>query len=221
MSSFNYNKAISIYSAFDAYLRSHFPTTLDGITGSSTEVSVIFKTELSQEDQTLLHDLVEAYVNPSYWLDLDHTESAPLTSPPTNSSDLVVLQSIIVSSLSGNPNIVLANMKSIIRYSTQNPTYFQTWDPIEAPIIFTLEIYNYTTQSLVKTVSTNVTNEIQAWKTDNTAPDIFKTVQIYGLKDLIPNFDCIWLFKGSINNSNVYASMNGLQKLYYQLILPQ
>ena len=224
MSEFNFNKSITIYPAFDAFVKKHFSTCL-GIGGGSTNVNVVFSSILTNEEQVSLSNLVSNYVNPSYWLDLDHTESAPLTTEFINSSTPSVLQSIIVSPY-GQPNIVLDNFKSIIRYTTNNTSYFSNWDSNIDPINFTLILHNYNNNSEIKSVTANINADIYNWKTmvqagSNTLPDIYKTIQIYGLKDVVPGYDTIWLFKGSISNSNVNASLNGLQKLYYQVTLPQ
>lgn len=222
MSEFAFNKAITIYPAFDAYLRNNFPTTFNGITGGSDTVTALFTEPLSEVQQATLSNLVSNYVNPSYWLELDHTESSPLMSEPTISPSNVLMQSIIVSQY-GQVNIALDNMKTIVRYSAQDPAYFATWDSNQSPVTFNLTIDNYTTGNNVTIVSTNINNELATWKAmaqagSNSLPDIFKTVQIYGLKDMIPNYDNIWLFKGSITNSNVAASLNSLQKLFYNVI---
>lgn len=223
MSEIAFNKSITIYPAFDAFLKNHFPTCL-GITGNSESVTAVFSDVLSESDQASLSNLVSSYSNPPYWLELDHTESSPLMTNAITSTSNVIMQSVIVSQY-GQTNIVLDNMKTIVRYSTENPAYFATWNSNIDPIVFNLSINNYTTNNIVTDISANINTDVATWKQmaiagSNTLPDIFKTIQIYGLKDKIPNYDCIWLFQGSITNSNVAVSLNSLQKLFYQIQLP-
>lgn len=225
MAEFPFTKSITLYPAFDAFLKQNFPSTYLGISGGNDQVTVVFSEPISESEQVTLSNLVAGYSNPPYWLELDHTEGSALMSEPTNSTTSSLMQSIIVSPY-GQTNIVLDNMKTIVRYTTNNPSYFATWDSNVNPISFTLDVYNHTRNLPVTSVSVNINNQIDQWKQyavagSNVLPDIFKTVQLYGLKDYVPNYDCIWLFNGAITNSNVFASLNSLQKLFYQVQWPQ
>jgi hypothetical protein len=49
---------------------------------------------------------------------------------------------------------------------------------------------------------------------------IYKTVQLYGLKDVNPTCDGIWHMQACTTHSESSISLHGLQKIYYQVMLP-
>jgi hypothetical protein len=185
---------------------------------------MVFSTELSQNEVSSLTILVEQYTDPSYWLEQNHTENLSFITKSITSPIPEIMQSIIISPYSTD-NIILNDMTTIVRYTCDNIPAFSNWDSNVNPINFSLELYNYTDNFSIKTIYANIDSDVEIWKNMATAgsnycPDIFKTVEINNLYNICPSNNGIWLFKGAISNSNLSATLNCLQKKYYQIITP-
>ena len=195
---------------------------------SPTEVEVTFNRELTPEEQISIGNAVSAYVESIYYLVLHHTETQLMNTDYTNSSDFKILQSFImppdnefINENKIDVNTHLGDIKTIIEIATDDVTFTNTWDPVTNPIIISLQIYCLTKELIVTTDDIDITSIVSAWK--NADPPLtgekhaWKTHQIYGLYNVLPNHDCIWQTSLKTNNANIKLKLNGLQKLYYTL----
>ncbi len=224
---YTFAKHIGIIEAFQEYLRKELPSC-NGVSGSPDEVMVEFSKELSAEEIAHLNTLVATYNDPSYWLYFDHTENMFMSTHYTSSTTPTLLESFIISPYETN-NIVLGDIKTIVQIVPNEHTlqHFSTWDSNMDPVSVTLEIFDYTDKTHLIENSLNLNYAVaQEWipliqAGSNVLPTIAKTIQLYGLKDENPGSDCIWQFHGHISNSNLSFNFSGLQKIYYQILLPK
>lgn len=217
MYEYYFTKTVTKPDAFNDYIKGKLLTS-EGVATSDTTITVYSSVELTSEQQIQLASDVEAYVDPSYWLILDHSDNQFLNTNSTNSDTPEVLQSFIVSPYN-NGNTVLGSMKTVVEYTVTDLNAFINWDESN-PVIFTLEIFNLTQNKSVTTITQTLNDMCLHWKQhalngDGSPQKDWKTLQIYGLKDLVPGSDCIWQFKVSISHPSIYISLNSVQRLYY------
>ena len=221
MSSFVFTKELHVTAAFTDYMQKNFGDAFYSVDGvppfDQPLIRVNFNRDLTADEQSRLSTLVADYVSPAYWLVLDHTDNAFLSTPPTNSSDPIVCQSFIISPYNVG-SIVMGDVKTIIQYSTPDLSVFADWDPQTTPITCTIEIYSYTQNKSVVVVTTNINDVVSSWLNDNTADPCWRSIQLYGLKDASPGSDEIWQLKLSVSDPRVFISLNSLQRLYYNVI---
>lgn len=217
---YTFDKAITKAAAFNAYLRARTPN-FNGVVNSPSQVTIFTTQELSEQDRSKLQSDIEAYIDPEYWLVLDHTESIPFTSSVSSGSSPFVIQSYIESPPNTNDGTVCDSIKTIIEYSTSDVTVFSNWDVNTHPLTATFDIYCLSYNNVVVSVDINLNEVGQKWKDDanngKTGPAIYwKSLQLVGLKDKYPvDADCIRQYRISLSDTNISAKMNCLQKLFY------
>lgn len=223
MSKYSFTRYVGIPAACFDYISKLFPNA-NGYSYSEGVLEVSFPTSLNSLELQELTQKISEYQDPDYWLDLYNTETYPFQSIVCDSQELIDMQAIIVTPYNQN-GVVLGSMKTIVKYNCKNHAAFVS-NPTE-PIKFNLVMNDYSSgNSNICNVETDITNEVQnIWVPmvqagSNVLPSIYKTTQIYGLKDLCPGADCIWTFQSSISNSNVTATINSLQKLFYYVTYP-
>ncbi len=212
---------VQIVNAFDAHIKTGFPD-VSGYDTSGENVVVSMPRTLTVAEQATLASLVGSYADPTYWLDLQRTDTIALKGPNTSSADPVFMQSFIVA-LPDNLGFTgecAQSMKTVVRYTPANLNAFAAWDSNADPVRFTLSMQDYSNSNYtVKSVTDDTSSLLGGWVAaaragSNTADPVYKTIQMFGLN---PGSDAIWNLYGSISNSNVSASINGMQKLYYSV----
>ncbi len=224
MPDYSFERAhVALVNALNAHIQPTFPDVA-GYDTSGDNVIVNFPYELTTEQQATLAALVASYTDPPYWLDLQRTETIAMRSPATSSLTPVFMQAFIVAVPDnlGFMGECSQSMKTVVRYAPVNLAHFVDWDSNVSPVQFTLDIQDYTHDDAITTITDDISNMLTGWQElaqagSNTAPAIFKTIQLYGLN---PTTDSIWNVFGSISNSNVSAGINGMQKLYYSVTRP-
>lgn len=218
-----YNKQILLLSAISAQLKNTFSDLFDVIYSDSNYVHhVVFKDTPTQEQETQLDTIIDGYVDPPYFLTLAGTEENFFNSSLcVNSTTPFLIQTFIVtptrkmySEQLGNISTVLADMKVVSTIEIEDTNALQTWDSSNNPVEMTITIFDVTRNIDIKTCVFDVSDVVLDMKM-NGGVDRWKTYQIYGLKDLIADYDCIWQFKIHINNPMVGVGLNSLQRLYY------
>jgi hypothetical protein len=229
MVQYAYSKHIGLIDAFQNTIEKTFPAC-NGVTVAPDEVTVEFPDVLSEQDQISLSNLVSSYVDPSYWLSLDHTENMPMYTSQHSNLDMEDIISFITSPSEHDDNdIVLGDMKTIVQLIPNSNliSYIGSSNWNNDPIAVTLAISNYTNNTFITSNSVNFNNTIDTqWipliqAGSNNLPAIVKTIQLYGLKDHKPSFDNIWQIAGSCTNSNIKYRLQSLQKIFYEVRLPQ
>lgn len=224
-----FNKQVRLYDALNAQLKSTFGANSAGLSSADgLSITVYMNSPLSGEDEARLGQLVAKYVDPPYWLELDRTENHALRSLPTNASNCsVFLETFIMSPYIDN-QLVMGSMKTIVRCSTQDAAWVTAWDPNTQPVRVEVRLHCGSTGRDITSNAIDVTAELDAaWRGPVSAgsnaldlPAVYKSVQLFGLKDACPSSDRIWHLQGAISNSNVSIDLHGLQKLFYQVVLP-
>jgi hypothetical protein len=222
---FTFDKHIGIFNSFQNYISNAHSNVL-GLSGDANSITVVFSSNLNPDQIISLSNNVVNYNDPSYWLNLDHTNNFPLFSEQINSTTGTTLQSFILSPYDQD-NIVIGSLKTICKYNTSDLSYFANFNSNISPMKFSLSLCNVTKNQFITSNSTDINEEIQSkWVPlanagCNFAPPIFKTIQLFGLKDYTPGSDCMFNLNGHVSDSNLYVNLNGLQQLYYQVELPQ
>lgn len=216
----NFNKDLKKYAAFTHYLAiNNIDLLIDRFVFNSPTLDVWLTDPISQEQVDNFTTLVNNYNEPPYFLIFDHTEDQFLRTVAINTSYLSPLQSWIQSpdfTVIINP-IKLGDIKILVELTTTDASVFDTWDPIQDPISISLQIFNVTTNQVLVTQNTDITNIITSWKNKTGYQEAHQTIQLYGFVDLTTNFSNIWKLLGSVTNSNVYLGINSVQKIYYQI----
>lgn len=227
MSYFEYlvnRPAIKIPDSLNSYLYDHVPH-FSGVITDDTRITLTTSQELTPQQLAEATQWTLDYVDPPFWLALDHTDVSGLISASTNSQTPEVVHSFIATRADPSNNIVLDCFKTIIEYTVDDVSAFATWDPSVNPLTVSLDVYNESDGVTVVSTSENVniigekfkaaalegkTGKFTAWK----------TYQLTGMRDKFPGeADCIWQYKIGISLSNVTIRMSSLQKIYYVLTL--
>ncbi len=218
MASYTFTKELHLSAAFTDYLEKTYGELY--VSWSNVPpfdeplVRITFARELTQEEQDLLASRINSYVSPTYWLDLHHTDNQFLTSLPSNTTTLAAIQSFIVSPYNTS-DYVMGDLKTIIKYETPDLNSFDGWNPETEPITFTLELYDYTQQQVIYSTTESINNIVTTWLQNNNTEPVWKTTQIYGLKDANPGSDAIWQIKLAVSDPRIFVSLNGMQKIFY------
>jgi hypothetical protein len=224
MAQYSFGKHVGILQAFDKYIKDDFPSC-NGIatTGNYDEVLVEFPEELAPSEYVSLSNTVANYTDPSYFLDFDHTDNLFMHTHMVSSATPTLLESFIISPYQ-TETMVLGDMKSIVQLNTDNVAHWASWNSNTEPVHVSISIYDYTDKKNLITTSLDLNSTVAsewvplAQAGSNFLPPIAKTLHMYGLKDENPGSDCIWQFLGSITSSNAAFDLNGLQKIYYNII---
>ena len=222
MSSFVFTKDLHITAAFVEFMQKNFGDAFYSVDGvppfDQPLIRINFNRELSVEEQATLNTLVAGYESPAYWLVLDHTDNAFLSTPPTNSNEPIVCQSFIISPYNLG-SIVMGDVKTIVQYTTPDLSAFSDWDPETTPITCQIEMYSYTQNKSVTSVTTNIDDVVLSWVDNTAVSPCWRSIQLFGLKDASPGSDEIWQLQLSVSDPRVFVSVNSLQRLYYNVII--
>lgn len=178
---------------------------------------------ITEEDWNLIGLALLNYIEPNEALILHHTDDHFLNTIETNSQELLVLQSFIQSphitdmaSNKLNVPTVLNDIKIICCLRVNDNNVLSSWNQAIDPISIQFQIYDKTRNIIVSNQIIDISDTVLNLKNGAELKE-FKTLQIYGVKDKIDTYSCIWQFKASISNPNIYLSINGVQKLYYEI----
>jgi hypothetical protein len=220
---YTYFRSVSIPSACEKYIQDNFPAAIK-LTITTEQIDVITNVQLTAAQQLTLDNLVSAYVDPSSFLDVNHPtiENTPMLSTAATNSN-VDMHAITVIPRNSDPANVINSLKTTASYTCSNPETFSNVT-LTNPVQFALRVKDYSHSNVViGTVVSDITSEItQQWiplatAGSNTLPTIYKPLEVTGLGTSNPTTESIWVFNGSINNSNVSVSLNNLQKKTYNI----
>ena len=222
MGSYVFTLSIVKFNAFEFYMRAQLPDLYQGFSSSENTFTFYTTNVLSAEEEARYASIVNAYVDPSYWLEFNHTDNHFLKTNKVNSTSNTVISTFIVSPYADAQNgTVMGSMKTVVGYTTSDITHFLGWDG-ESPMTLTLELYDYSQGQVIQTLVQDVADVATAWRSrarlgESGSAQIWRSLQIYGLKDANPGSDCIWQFRAKVSNPLLDASLDGLQRLYYIL----
>ena len=223
MNVYKFTKSIHLLNAFNNYLKTNF-SEYDGYGYEEPIVTVLTKTELSQELLGTLTALVNDYTDPEYYLNFSRSESMALLSPYTGSEDVHLdtdgrscLQTIIMTKVDDDQVELLDGIKTIFEYHTENVQNFI--DTTSGSLI--TGIFDITRNWCIihkeidiSDICTQFNSIAQTGSTEGSS--IFQSYLFEGLHDKITNYDCIWQFRAcSFDNTKMKIRMNGMQKLFY------
>lgn len=215
--------AIQKWGAFNDYMIkncSYFEGFMQSPDG--TNLDILAKRELTQQEQDDMFALIGAYTDPAYWMQLAYVQDMPMHTHPIANPNYEVLTTFIMSHQNQDESRI-DSIKSVIMICTDNVENFGDYDSAETHSI-TLDIYDYTRGVVLSSVTSNLQNFYTAFKNQANADKTgfhseWHSVQFYGLKDSLPNYDCIWQFRAKIDSARqACVSLNGLQKLYYYIL---
>jgi len=218
MASYRYSKELYLNVAFDDFLKKNFPDSyinFDGVPPFTENlIDIVFNRELTQEEHDNLTTLITNYVNPSYWLAFSRTDNMFVNSLPINSSIPSVAQTFIISPYNQGFE-VMGDMKTIIKYESTDT--FSNFNSSIDNITCTIQLFDYTNNNVIVNIESNINDIIDSWKNGQSNPT-WKTYQIYGLKDANPGSDAIWQIKLSVSDPRVNVTLNGMQRIFYNII---
>lgn len=201
--------------------QSSFKDILGGISYPPLVVSMTSELTVSQlNDLTLL---ITNYIDPAFYLTLDHTTSLAMHSHFTNDQDTMmgtqtVLQTLIYTA-SIDTNIVLDSCKSIVEFHCPNLQSYlnKTTGNIN------VEIYDITRDTSIASQTLQLNDIAVQWNIlantgSTTGNTMYRSVQFTGLKNKNPDYDCIFQLRGSASDTSFTYRLNGLQYLYYSVI---
>jgi hypothetical protein len=208
--------------AFNEYLTANLPF-YDGFTQTGTTFIITTKTVLSIEEHQLLLDKIADYNDPEYWMQLANVEDLLLATNPVASVDMYVFTSFINSYRMVNET-VCDSIKSIVQITTNSVEQFANYVPDTNTDTVTLQIFDYTRGIVISEITRSMQPSFSYFKeqANNGYTGVSKhysSVQFYGLKNSMPNYDCIWQLRASrsTNYQDVAISFQGFQKLFYYI----
>lgn len=223
---YNFTKEITIPTAIDDYLRK---SNIPGYNGCGYQddgsflLTVNTSTELSTDDQTRLTDLINAYVNPPYFLMLSRTNAVPLHSHFTlDDPDVIdgktVLQTYIYNgNTTADSGEVLDGIKTVVEYKVNN---VQTWvNNTTGSLSF--EIYDISRNITITSRDIELGSIAQQWnqlaQTGSTeGSTLFRTELFTGMMNVSPGYDCVWQMKGKVDPPDTFDfRVNSYQELFY------
>lgn len=187
-------------------------------------IDLKFQYPISDADVAKAQQTLNSYTEPPYYLTLARTQEFLLNTAKISSSSPQILQTFIMSPES-NSNQVMADMKAIIELNLTTTTLLNTLNlainSLNNNESVILQIYCTTRNNMIKNMTIDISDTVSTWKTNQSSDKrIWKSVQIYGLKELNPTYDCIWQLKLATSNPCITAGISSLQKLIYNVETP-
>jgi hypothetical protein len=210
---FNFSYSMPRY--WQKYFDTNFPNCYYENYGDHIDLK--FQYEISDADVVKAQQTLNSYTEPPYYLTLARTQEFFLNTTKTSNSSPEILQTFIMSPES-NSNQVMANMKAIVELNLTTTTSLNELNNNESVI---LQIYCTTRSNMIKNITIDISDAVSTWKTNQSIDKrIWKSVQIYGLKEMNPTYDCIWQLKLATSNPCITAGISSLQKLIYNVETP-
>ena len=180
---------------------------------------------LSEEELSILTTLLHNYVDPTIFLQLNHTESICLHSHFTTDTDNVVIndsnviQTFIFSGSSNDNNVTLDSAKTVVEYMCPNPQVFLT----DKSGSITLEIFDITRNILIASQTIELGIIADEWNAlaqsgSLDTSTLYRSLMFSGLMNKNTNHDCVWQFRGKTNRSDFTFRINGLQYIFYDML---
>ena len=223
---YTFEKQVTKADAFDAYLKQNvaWPSDYQGLSTSQNQITIFVMRELTSEEQADLQTLVDNYTDPAVWLTFDHVETMVMhshyTDDPENHiiDNQDVLQTFIFCNMN-TPEKVLDSVKTIVEYKCNDLNAFTQSN--DGNIVLSLYDMTRNTQILSSTIELD---EISTrWNTlaqeGNVNSDVvYRSAQFYGLMNKVPNYDCVWQLRGSVEPPGSFTyRVNGLQYIFYNV----
>ncbi len=228
---YTFDKSVRLPSAFNARLAQLLGArSLGSSTPDADRVTVYVSEPLDAQELAQLAQLVQAWEDPPYWLELERTENHSMRSAKTSDPAVsTFLETFIMSPyLEDDGGVVMGSIKTVVRCWTADLAWMAAWDPAAAPIHVDVQLYCGTLQRTLASATLDISADLEAaWRSLAGAgagagdpPPVYKSVQLYGLKDCNPSSDRVWHLQGAVSNANVTINLNGLQRLFYHVVLP-
>lgn len=211
------------WGAFNEYLLKHL-SFYEGFNQSGTTVNISTKQELSQTEYQEMLDKIAAYTDPIIWLQLSSVEDMQMHTHAVSSSNIEVINTFI-NSYEKPDNSFMDSMKTIFQCETSHVEDFIDYDStLHMNDRATFQLYDFTRNAVLKEVKPSLNTAFEYFKTQAQAGKTghishWQSLQLYGLGNTMPNYDCIWQFRAAreTSYSNVEVSLQGIQKLYYYI----
>jgi hypothetical protein len=202
--------------------QSSFKDILDGITYPTLVVSM--KSELTTLQLADLTTLINNYVDPAFYLTLDHTNSIALHSHFTTDPDNVIiddaniLQTFIYTA-NVDSNIILDSCKTIVEYYCPNTQSYLNKTTGSINVV----IYDITRNTSIASQTIPLNEIAVQWNAlansgSTTGNTVYRSTQFTGLKDKNPDYDTVFQLRGTTSDLDFTFRLNGLQYLFYSVI---
>lgn len=218
--SYNFKISFTKPLAFSNYISEKFPDINPNVINVvDNYVTIQFSNTLTDMQQENIQTYIDNYKDPAYFLSLIETQNQCLNTIKINDPLPQIVQTFILSPQT-DPTLVIADMKTIIQISLDDISKLQIVG--NESIVITITLFDLTRNIQITQILCDITSQIGTWNnmlSNGTTGPVYawKSVQIYGLKDSMPDHDCIWQFKLSVNNANVNVSLTCLQNLIYSI----
>lgn len=176
--------------------------------------------ELNQSESDALTAYMNGYVDPEVYLDLQNTTTDTFRTSRINSSTPKDVQLFFYPHQTLSTDLVFNAIKTLFMLECDDIT---TMIVFSGQASMTYRIYCETRGVEIFTESIDITDICNEWKQQAIGGAMghvstYKTHMCEGLRAIVANFDCVWLYQLSISNTNVYTSILSKQMLYYQLL---
>jgi hypothetical protein len=215
--SYTYVTAIKIVPAFVKYLQENFSSHYVGILANQDDTSITVDLELSETDLTELTTLVNNYIDPSIFYQLNKVDNFPMMSNYTSSTTLLPVGSIIYSNTNSS-NMVMNQIKLVIAMQCLNTATFTNTSTGNV----TFELIDKTRNVvIVPETVIDVSSILINWSAETSAnttgyPNgyLTKVIQLYDFANAFPNHDIILQFNLSSCESDVSVAVECIQFLW-------
>jgi hypothetical protein len=210
------------WGALNEYLTNNC-TYYDSFNQTGTTLNINTKYQLSQAEYEDMINKINAYRDPTEWLQLASVEDMQMHTHSIKSTEIEDFNTFINSYQKPDATF-LDSIKTIFECATDDVQQFLNYTPSQDPNqdVATIQLYDLTRGIVVKEVQQSLEASFAHFK--QLAQDgktghqhCWHSLQLYSLKNSMPNYDCIWQFRGCRQTSftDVGISLQGIQKLYY------
>ena len=202
------------------YLLDNNPLYESFVEQVKNEYQITFKRSLTSQELSEFTNWITTWVQPSIYLIYDHAETYTLTTDKINSSDLSVVNTFIMPRYNlTSSSVILGSLKTLIHVSVHDITSLINLDENIIGNI-KIQLYCNTKKVVIHHEDVSISNTIYNWKQQALGGktgliEDWIPYQMYGLDNVLPDYDCIWQWKLSTNSPNVYVALNSLQRIYF------
>ncbi|KAJ3091713.1 hypothetical protein HK102_013710 [Quaeritorhiza haematococci] len=208
---------VNIVNAFTDYV-SKFPK-YDSLDYTATTIIFRSRTALTREEVTSLVAYVNAFPNPTSFLELERIDNFPNQSMETNASELTVVSTFINSpasttttttsttstSTSTSPRVLLDALKTVVQFRV--PDSFSG-----GALTLRFQIFDRSRRIIMADRVLNVGSILTSKPGPQT---VYQSVMISDLASNAVSYDTVWQLHLAVSSPTVYVSLHGLQLFFY------
>lgn len=149
-----------------------------------------------------------------------YTITKPILSRETNQRETNTLMTFIMPVNELIPETVtFGSLKTVLELTLSDQDSIV--GDADTRLVVDFQLYCQTRKLVLRKIQVDCSDILTSFKTiasSNRTSSVlrdYKSVQLSGLKEFLPDYDCVWQFKVGVSNPLVSVALNGLQSLYF------